>query len=106
MQNEMPKKTFIINHLIKKGVKPHLKGFYYLIAAISYSYESQKRISMSSIYSYVSNLYSATPANIERCMRFAIRCRSNLSIVPSNAEFVYLAVLKMKCVYDREAMSV
>jgi len=91
----------IVLYLLKIGVRPHYKGFNYLITAITIALESNKRIPMLEIYEMVGRAHNVDAKRVERCIRTLVgiyydsmedapRCRY------TNSEFIYLCSEQMK----------
>lgn len=66
--------TIIVNYLRLMGVRPHLKGYSYLKAAIRYQVEHYGRMPgvTTEVYPYVAALYGTTGNCVERNVRTAI----------------------------------
>ena len=90
----------IVLYLLKIGVRPHYKGFNYLINAIALAFNSNKRIPMLEIYEIVGNAHNVDAKRVERCIRtlVGIYCDAHnpSEFRYTNSEFIYLCAEQMK----------
>ena len=91
----------IVLYLLKIGVKPHYKGFNYLVSALAHTMDSITRIPMLELYDLVAEEYGITSKQVERCIRtlIGIFCEAispPLAYKYTNAEFIYLCTMNIK----------
>jgi len=61
------------SYLQECGISPHLKGYRYLVAAITIAYHQPEVLNnVLSLYETVGRLYGAKPSQVERSIRYAI----------------------------------
>lgn len=81
------------------GMPANINGYHYLRAAIRTVYDSGCRESMTkTIYPKIAEMYSTTPACVERSMRHALKiacARGNSDVLVEY--FAYTIVYKKKC---------
>jgi len=85
------KKDTIEDYLMLKGLKPHFRGFAYLVDAIS-TYRLGMMMTKQ-LYPEIAKMHSSRPTMIERCIRNAI---NDAGLNQSNSEFIALAHLMCK----------
>lgn len=83
------------------GVKPHYKGFNYLVSALEHTMGSILRIPMLEIYDLVATEYGVSPKRVERCIRTLVGILCETMPQPpaykyTNAEFIYLCTMQIK----------
>ena len=63
-----------VKELFKKlGIRPNVKGYYYLIEAILLIAESEERLTMGDVYQKIAFKHNDTYSKVERAMRYAIQ---------------------------------
>lgn len=91
----------IVLYLLRTGVKPHYKGFNYLVSALEHTMDSLPRIPMLEIYHLVAEEHGVTAKRVERCIRTLVNTLGDdVSKAPSwkytNGEFIYLCTMRMR----------
>lgn len=86
-------KSKIAKYLDEKGFKHSIKGFDFLITAISFCVEQPNKIhSICKLYAEVGKTHGTTPSRVERAIRHAIEANSNIIGDPdgriTNSEFI------------------
>lgn len=90
----------IVVYLLKLGVRPHYKGFNYLVAALTITMQAENRVPMLEIYNKVADEYGINARRVERCIRTLIGTYCDL-LQPqpqyryTNSEFIYLCTMNM-----------
>lgn len=91
--------------LVQCGVEPSMKGYDYLVSAIMLEAENKhdgnSPLKITYIYEKVAKRYNATPANVERCIRTAIR--SAFAIYPPMLQNFFIGIIKPTGVVTNKA---
>jgi two-component system, response regulator, stage 0 sporulation protein A len=84
----------IEKYLLDKGIKPHLKGFDFLVSAIMLVKEDKKylRSVTTLLYPTIATMYNETPSKVERAIR---HCLESSRIFKKNSEFIALSVIEI-----------
>lgn len=95
----------IVLYLLKIGVRPHYKGFSYLVCALGRTMDTERRISMLELYDYVADEYGINPKRVERCIRTLVDMYYDTMQNPppykyTNSEFIYICTMHMKLQHD------
>lgn len=94
--------------LRKMGIPANINGYHYLRSAIGLVYDRACRESMTQvIYPELAEMYSTTPAAVERSMRHALKiacARGNSDVLVEY--FAYTIIHKKKCPSNGEFVSV
>lgn len=91
----------IVTYLLDLGIRPHYKGFNYLVSALTMTVPQDSKIPMLEIYSKVAEEYGVNARRVERCVRtlIGIYC-DNMKPAPqykyTNSEFLYLCTMHIK----------
>lgn len=89
----------IVDYVLKLGVKPNTKGFYYLLDAIEISINNTgTRLKMfEEIYNVLGKKYNDNPLYVERALRHAIQnCLDDKKKKISVGTFLSIAKLEKK----------
>jgi Sporulation initiation factor Spo0A C terminal. len=91
----------IVLYLLTIGVKPHYKGFNYLVSSLVMTLNADSRIPMLEIYNAVAREYDISSQRVERCIRTLVstyyQTMSNPPVYKyTNSEFIYLCTMHMK----------
>ena len=94
-------KNEIVLYLLKVGVRPHYKGFNYLVSSLEMTLNADLRIPMLKIYDAVAREYDITPQRVERCIRtlvstYYLTMNNPPAYKYTNSEFIYLCTMHMK----------
>ena len=94
-------KNDIVLYLLKVGVRPHYKGFNYLVRSLEMTLNADERIPMLKIYDTVAREYGINPQRVERCIRtlvntFYLSMSNPPAYKYTNSEFIYLCTMHMK----------
>lgn len=96
-----------VKELFKKlGIRPNVKGYYYLIEAILLIAESDELLKMGDVYQALAFKHDDTYERVERAMRYSIQknyCQNSVYYTlfgsferPKNAEFVFTIAEEIK----------
>lgn len=94
-------KNKIVIYLLDRGIKPHYKGFDYLIYALTLTIPQPRRIPIGLIYEQTANEFGVTKDRVERCIRTIINTYCDGLPQPTkykytNAEFIYLCTEQIR----------
>ncbi len=94
-------KNAIVGYLLEKGLKPHYKGFSYLVRALMLTTDAKTRIPIGEVYTLVAQDCGVTKDRVERCIRTIVTTYFNNMESPpkykyTNAEFIYLCTEEIK----------
>ena len=100
-------KNAIVAYLLDIGIKPHYKGFDYLIYALLLTTTSASRISVGEVYNRVAEEFGVTKDRVERCIRTIVTTYfDNMENPPkfkyTNAEFIFLCTEQIKLINNNE----
>jgi len=77
------------------NIRPHLKGFDYLVAALLYTTAAEIRPSIGAVYEVIAEQYQTSTAAVERCIRGAIESAFPRGYKPPNSEFISRATVEL-----------
>lgn len=89
----------IEKYLIRVGIKPHLKGFYFLSDAIDLVMKDVKYLQKMTtrLYPFIAEKHDETPSKVERAMRHAIETSTlKRKPKPTNAQFISEHAIEIK----------
>ena len=96
-------KNQITNYLLDHGIKPHYKGFNYVVSAIQIIIQAGTYLPIKSVYIKVSEEYGVSRQCVERCIRTLIEASWRTKMParyfqdkPTNAEFIMDAATHIK----------
>lgn len=94
-------KNKIVLYLLDKGIKPHYKGFDYLIHALTITIPQPHRIPIGQIYEQIAEDFDVTKDRVERCIRTIISTYFDDMDNPpkykyTNSEFIYLCTEQIR----------
>lgn len=94
-------KNEIVAYLLEMGVKPHYKGFDYLVQALMITASAPGHISIGEVYTRVAEVFEITKPQVERCIRTVISTycespESGMRRAYTNAEFIFLCTRQLK----------
>lgn len=87
--------------MLDKGIKPHYKGFDYLIHALTQTIPEPHRIPIGQVYDTTAEEFGVTRDRVERCIRTIITTYCESMDNPprykyTNAEFIYLCTEQIR----------
>lgn len=94
-------KNAIVAYLLEMGVKPHYKGFDYLVQALIITVSIPGHISIGEVYRRIAETFEISKPQVERCIRTVIDayCESggfSQRRKHTNAEFIFLCTRQLK----------
>lgn len=90
----MTKNKEIVKCLLKKGIRPQLKGFEYLCTSIELEIQNNGKLKTTKdLYPKIANIYNDTCQRVERAIRHAIKTSNEYYKNKTNTEFIYLCML-------------
>ena len=88
------KKTIVL-YLLGHNIRPHLKGFDYLVAALLYTTQAEIKPPIGTVYEIIAEQYHTSAAAVERCIRGAIESAFPRGYKPPNSEFISRATVEL-----------
>lgn len=85
----------LINYLIKKGVKPHIKGFKYIYEAIEMLKLNDEFKLTKYVYPKIAEKYNTTWSRVERAIRNAIKTSKGDFKDKIPKEFFILTIIEL-----------
>lgn len=100
----------IVTYLLNLGVRPHYKGFNYLVSALIITMTTDVRVPMLEIYDRVAQEHEVDARRVERCIRTLVgtycdTMQPDLRYRYTNSEFLYLCTMNIKTGQDGAAQS-
>jgi Sporulation initiation factor Spo0A C terminal. len=94
-------KKVIISYLLDIGIKPHYKGFDYLVSALVLTTSAKSRMPIGEIYKIIAVEHDVTKDRVERCLRTVVTIYFETMDNPpkykfTNAEFIFLCTEQIK----------
>ena len=92
---------YITQYLLCNGIKPHYKGFQYLVDILLKTTSTDERIPMGKLYKDIGEKHGVTPQCVERSLRTLIgaywRDSKGEPYKPTNSEYIarVTAILKL-----------
>ena len=102
-------KKEIISYLLDIGIKPHYKGFDYLVSALVLTTAAKSRMPIGEIYILIAAEHAVTKDRVERCLRTVVTIYFETMDNPpkykfTNAEFIFLCTEQIKLRADISSM--